>query len=215
MPRLRAWGAIWRQMLAFRNAIMPDAGMFYVKWALVILFVVTLGGVMHYSLPRHDVVRIVGVDTRLETLGFNRIFFASAPTGMGGSNTRDVRYIETLRPNGNERVFRNEDTGWGWPPFFKMNSSDMQARARNLISSSESPEWVRVTYYGVRSNLLSIYPNALRVRIVDGPDASTLSYVRIIGFVVLLGLATLLFLRLRRLRLALAAWWRGKRRDKD
>jgi len=174
--------------------------MVYVKWTLVILFVVTLGGVMHYVLPRHDIVRIIGVETRLETLGFNRIFYAAVPTGMADSTTRDVRYIEAVRPRGTERVYRNEDTGWIWPPYFKFNSSDMQARARDLVSTSDSPRWVRVSYYGVRSNLLSIYPNAIRVRVVDGPDASTLPVVRIIGFVVLGALALMLYLRLRRLR---------------
>lgn len=174
--------------------------MVLLKRAIVILFVVSFGALLHYALPRHDIVRIVGVETRLETLGLNRIFFASTPAGMASSDTRDVRYIEAVRPGGRERVFRNEDTGWGWPPYFKMNSSDMQARARDLVSTSEAPRWVRVTYYGMRSNLLSIYPNALRVQPVDGPDASTLPITRIIGFGVLAILALGFYLRLRRLR---------------
>ena len=172
-----------------------------VKLAIVLLVLVLLASLAHYTLPRHEVVRIVGVETRLESFGINRVFFASAPGGSTESGTRDVRYVETLRPDGTERVFRNEDTGWGWPPFFKMNASDMQARARDLISTSDDPRWVRVGYYGVRSRMLSAYPNVLSLRPVAGPEPDEgLAWLRIAGFATV-GLVTLwLWLVLRRFR---------------
>jgi hypothetical protein len=160
------------------------------KWIIIGLVVVVLGSVLHYTLPRHDVVRIVGVETRLETFGINRFFYASVPAGMADAESRDVRYVETLRPDGRERIFRNEDTGWGWPPYFKMNSADMQARARDLVSTSADPRWVRITYYGVRSRMFSIYPNVLRVNPVDDPAATVFPWTRTIG---LIGLAVLAF----------------------
>ena len=169
-----------------------------VKWTLVILLVVVLGSVLHYALPRHEVVRIVGVETRLETLGWNRIFFSAAPTGQADGSTRDVRYIETVRPSGRERVFRNEDTGWIWPPYFKFNSSDMQARARDIVSTSADPVWVAVSYYGVRSVLFSIYPNVLRVRVVEGPEVTIIPWTRIILFTALFAAAAWLWFTLRR-----------------
>jgi len=119
---------------------------------------------------------------------------------MGASATRDVRYIESLRPDRRERVFRNEDTGWGWPPFFKMNSADMQARARDLVSTAEEPRWVRLRYYGIRSQLFSIYPNVLSVTQVQDPDDVGLPWVRITAFAALAGLALWVWLRLRRFR---------------
>ena len=169
-----------------------------VKWTLVILLVLIVGSVMHYTLPRHEVVRIVGVETRLESLGWNRFFFASVPAGQADATTRDVRYIETLRPNDREMVFRNEDTGWTWPPYFKLNASDLQARARNLVSTSAEPVWVAVTSYGLRSQLLSIYPNVLRVRQVEGPEVTLIPWTRIIGFTALFALAAWLWFTLRR-----------------
>jgi len=172
----------------------------WVKAVIVVLLVLSLGSLLHYTLPRQEVVRIVGVETRLETFGFNRFFFASAPPGMGASATRDVRYIESLRPDRRERVFRNEDTGWGWPPFFKMNSADMQARARDLVSTAEEPRWVRLRYYGIRSQLFSIYPNVLSVTQVQDPDDVGLPWVRITAFAALAGLALWVWLRLRRFR---------------
>lgn len=170
------------------------------KLILIALVVVTLGAVIHYSLPRHEVVRVVGVDTRLESFGWNRFFFAAAPSGMAASDTRDVRYVEAVRPNGRERVFRNEDTGWGWPPYFKLNAADMQARARDLVSTGAEPRWIAVSYYGIRSQVFSIYPNILRVREVEGPEVMIVPWTRIIAFVLLGSLALWLYVRLRRLR---------------
>lgn len=169
-----------------------------VKWTIVILLVVTVGAVMHYTLPRHEVVRIVGVTERVETLGWNRFFFASTPGGQAEGTLRDVRYIESVRPGGRERVFRNEDTGWIWPPYFKFNAADMQARVRNLVSTQADPEWVAVTYYGIRSQLFSIYPNLLRVRSVAGPDVTIIPWTRIILFTALFALAAWLWFTLRR-----------------
>lgn len=169
-----------------------------VKWTLVILLVVTVGSVLHYTLPRHEVVRIVGVETRLESLGWNRFFFAAAPVGQTEAGARDVRFIETVRTDEREFVLRNEDTGWIWPPYFKFDASDMQARARNLVSTSAEPVWVAVTYYGMRSQIFSIYPNALRVRPVEGPDITIIPWTRIIAFTFLFALAAWLWFTLRR-----------------
>jgi hypothetical protein len=169
-----------------------------VKWTLVILLVVTVGSLLHYTLPRHEVVRIVGVETRLESLGWNRIFYASVPVGQAESGARDVRFIETVQTSGRELVFRNEDTGWIWPPYFKLNASDLQARARDLVSTSADPAWVAVTYYGMRSQILSIYPNALRVRPVEGPDVTIIPWTRIIAFTLLFAVAAWLWFTLRR-----------------
>jgi hypothetical protein len=170
------------------------------KWIIIGLVVVVLGSVLHYTLPRHDVVRIVGVETRLETFGINRFFYASVPAGMADAESRDVRYVETLRPDGRERIFRNEDTGWGWPPYFKMNSADMQARARDMVSTSDDPRWVRITYYGVRSRMFSIYPNAIRLRPAEGPEESVFPWTRTIGLIGLAVLAFWLWRLLRRFR---------------
>lgn len=169
-----------------------------VKWTLVILLVVTVGSVLHYTLPRHAVVRIVGVETRLESLGWNRIFYAAIPAGQAEGAARDVRYIESVRPGGRELVFRNEDTGWIWPPYFKLNSADMQARARDLVSTSAEPTWVAVSYYGLRSTILSIYPNVVRLRPVEGPEVTLIPWTRIVAFTLLFALAGWLWFTLRR-----------------
>ena len=46
-------------------------------------------------------------------------------------------------------VYRNEDTGWGWPPYFKFDTKNLQTEAADLISSKEEPQWVILTHYGL------------------------------------------------------------------
>ena len=172
-----------------------------VKWTFIMTLVVILGSVLHYTLPRHEVVRVVGVTERLETLGWNSVFYARRPSGQGEGDARDVRLVETVRPDGRELVFRNEDTGWIWPPHLKFNSADMQARARDQVSTSDDPVWVAVSYYGVRSLVLSIYPNVLQIEPANGPDERLTPWTRVIFFTLLFaGAAWVWFMLSRRSR---------------
>ena len=164
----------------------------YFKWGFRIVLVLTVGGMLHYTLPQRDIVRITGTYNRLTTVGENSFFYATPDAGTGESTvTRDIRFIEAVRPNGRVIVYRNEDTGWVWPPYFKYDSSNLQAEASNLKSPADAPVWVAVTHYGWRIAWMSIYPNAVRLRVVDGPDTSLFPWVNI---VILTALAFLLFM---------------------
>ncbi len=178
----------------------------YVKWGLWALVVLLVFGFFHYTLPQHDIVRITNTETRRIDFGQNSIFWASPDTGSDGSlANRDVRFIETFYENGKPMVYRNEDTGFGWPPYFKLDSSNLQAEAGDLVSPKETPHWVSVTHYGWRNELLSIYPNAVNVKPVEGPFVRIIPYVNI---VILLILAVVVFM-LRR------TWVRFRRRKID
>ncbi|MEE3316636.1 MAG: DUF1523 family protein, partial [Pseudomonadota bacterium] len=123
----------------------------YVKWGLVISVLLLILGFFHYTLPQRDIVRIVNTEVRRVDFGANSIFWANSDTGADGTTVnRDVRFIETIDPDGKPIVYRNEDTGWGWPPYFKLDSSNLQAEARDLVSTSEAPKWVAVRHYGWR-----------------------------------------------------------------
>jgi len=164
----------------------------YFKWGFRIVLVLTVDGMLHYTLPQRDIVRITGTYNRLTTVGENSFFYATPDAGTGESTvTRDIRFIEAVRPNGRVIVYRNEDTGWVWPPYFKYDSSNLQAEASNLKSPADAPVWVAVTHYGWRISWRSIYPNAVRLRVVDGPDTSLFPWVNI---VILTALAFLLFM---------------------
>ena len=168
-----------------------------VKWAVWIVVALFAAAFLHYELPQHDIVRITNTYNRLTTVGTENAWaYASPDTGTAESAvTRDIRFIEAAFADGSVIVYRNEDTGWVWPPYFKYDSSNLQAEAGNLKSTVEAPKWVSVTHYGWRFPFLSIYPNAVNIRAVEGPDVQIIPYMNI---VILLALALGLFM-LRRM----------------
>ena len=127
-----------------------------VKYSLLALLIIGIGLFLHYNLPRTEVVQITGTDVKR----IDRSDKEQSP------QTRDVRYINTVTRSGKVRVFRNEDTGWGWPPYFKFDSADQTARAQTVMQSPDDP-WVRVRYYGWRIQVFSLFPNAVSIKVVD------------------------------------------------
>jgi len=170
--------------------------MAYVRWTLRALAALLALAVLHYNLPQTDVVRIVGAETRRVDFGENAFFWATPDVGTAAGTTRDVKFIETaLYPSGRVMVYRNEDTGWGWPPYFKINSFNLQAEATDLISTAAAPRWVVVTHYGWRNEFFTIFPNAVSIRPTDDPEALRIPWVSL----VILALLAALVLWLRAL----------------
>ncbi len=175
------------------------------KWVAIIVFWGLVGAFLHYTLPQHDVVRITDTYEKRVDFGNNAIFWAGPDAGAAAApQNRDVFFIQTFRADGGPMIYRNEDTGWGWPPYFKFNSSNLQARASDLAarSSSGSERWVMVRHYGWRNELLSIFPNATRIWPVEGPDAQVIPWIKAL---ILLGLAAVfwaVYVRWRRFRAA-------------
>ena len=173
------------------------------KWLFWGSIWLIIAAALHYWLPQHDTVRIVNTEVRRVDFGENSIFWSQADQGNAeGLTTRDVRFIETVRENGRPIVYRNEDTGWGWPPYFKLDSSNLQAEAANLVSSRSDPQWVVMRHYGWRNELLSIFPNAVSVREVSGPDVRVIPWVAIVVWVIVLAIAWAIFVRWRRFKTA-------------
>src|SRR5438105_1638459 len=149
----------------------------WLKWFLIVLVVVVAGLWLNFYLPSHDIVRIAGTDTkRLDSSGF----FDSEAPGLQAKNSRDVRFINTAFPDGHVRVFRNEDTDWYFPFYFKFDSGNLQAEAQALASSADKPQWVVVTSYGWRITYLTMFPNALEVRPAAGPDEFVIPWFNIV-----------------------------------
>jgi len=151
----------------------------YVKWTFVATLAAVIIGFLHYTLPQHDVVRIVGTYQERQT----------------GLINRDVQFIQAVKANGKEVVYRNEDTGWSWPPYFKFDTANLLARAQDMISTSENPKWAVVTHYGWRNIYVSAFPNAVNIKPVAGPDVTIIPWFNIAFFV---ALAILIFM-LRRM----------------
>ncbi|MDC0738473.1 DUF1523 family protein [Cognatishimia sp. SS12] len=171
------------------------------KWVFWGTFWLLIGAFLHYTLPQTDIVRIADTYEKRIDFGENSIFWASADSGNAtGPVNRDVFFIQTFRSNDKPMVYRNEDTGWGWPPYFKFDTSNLQAEAGDLKSTKTAPQWVAVRHYGWRNEFLSIFPNAVSVRPVEGPDVRIIPWIKIIFLVLFLALAWAIRVRWVRFR---------------
>ena len=170
--------------------------MAYVKWALIVLAVGFCVAFLHHYLPSHDIVRVVGTEVKrmdVESPG------GDTP-GAGAVASRDVRFIEAIWPGGAPRVYRNEDTDWNWPPYFKFDSSNLAAEAGDLASTKEAPVWVMVTHYGWRIPVLSMFPNAIQIRKADGPDEAIIPWFNIVALTILGAVTLGLYRRISRFK---------------
>lgn len=179
--------------------------MAYVKWTFWAVLALLVGGFLHYTLPRHDVLRIVDTEVRRVEISGGSLFWGDSEPGAATVGNRDVKFISGVKESGRPKVFRNEDTGWGWPPYYKFNSADLQARAADRISNQEAPRWILVKSYGWRNQFFSIYPNALSVKEVAGPDVRVIPWFNLI---VVGGLVALVLV----IRAAIKRFW-AKRVD--
>ena len=168
----------------------------YVKWTFLTVIALILIGFFHYTLPQHDVVRIVGTyQERQDLSDWTRIFWATPDDQSTGLINRDVQFIQAVKANGKEVVYRNEDTGWNWPPYFKFDTANLLARAQDLTSTSDNPKWAVVTHYGWRNIYFSSFPNAISIKPVAGPDVTIIPWFNIFFFVFL----AVILLMLRRM----------------
>ena len=169
-----------------------------IKWAIRIVLILIVAAFLHYTLPQRDIVQVINTYNKVTPIGANWIFYSIEDSGTGAETTavtRDIRFIDAVYPDGKTvMVYRNEDTGWVWPPYFKWDSSTLQAEAANLQSNKAAPQWVAVTHYGWRLPFFSAFPNAVKIAPVAGPDVRLIPWLNI---VVLLMLAFMVFMARR------------------
>lgn len=109
-----------------------------------------------YTLPRTVKVRVTGTE----------VVRRDVEKPDGTRVVEDVNYITAEDLEGRARIFRNVDTGWGWPPYFKFDSGDLLAEANNL--ADDTPQRTALLrFYGFRIRVLSWVPNAVSMRIVE------------------------------------------------
>ena len=151
---------------------------YFIKLGFLIVLLLSIVSCLHYILPQKEIVRITNVDVKRHDFSkWNRLFFSNSASGDAATLNRDLRLINSVRANGSILVFRNEDTGLNWPFYFKFDTADLQAQASDLSSSEDNPKWVMIKHYGWRSNILSIYPNAVKLKEVASPLKSDLPLI--------------------------------------
>ena len=172
-----------------------------VKWVAGLLVLVVVGTFLHYILPRQALVYVNSTENRIvspdEYNGFRSFGEATTTTGTGQLGA-DVFFINTTRASGGPLVFRNEDTGFGFPPYFKFDSADLQAEAEDARSTRDAPRWMVVRYYGWRIPFVSMFPNATSMRAATGPDMTLIPWVSIVVVLLLAALVWAVWVRVRR-----------------
>jgi len=154
-----------------------------VKYALQALFIVLVAAVLHYNLPRTQVAQIIGTDVkRLDSTARGKS--TGNPQGQG-VKVRDVRFINAQSQGGKVEVFRNEDTGWGWPPYMKFNSADITAEAQTFATAEGKP-WVLLKYYGWRIHIFDMFPNIISLQQVPR-DYNHIPWFNLVFLLVLAG----------------------------
>lgn len=159
--------------------------------------IILLGLLLHYSLPQHDVVRVINTYQERQDLNdWTRVFWARPDDQSATLINRDVQFIQTAKKRtwllgfwpreGTEvMVYRNEDTGFSWPFYFKFDTANLQTEADDIVSTAEEPQWAVMTHYGWRSQILSAFPNAVSIRPVDTPKPMIIPWFNIAFFVFL------------------------------
>ena len=178
--------------------------MFYAKWFFIIFFWGSIAAFLHYTLPQVDIARITDTYEKRVNPGSNALFWSAGEAGSAADVVeRDVFFIQTRLVNDKVMVYRNEDTGWIWPPYFKFDTSNLQAEASDLRSAATDPQYVAIRHYGWRLEFLSIFPNAVSVWPVSGPEASKpLPWLNGIILTLLAAFSYAIWVRWRRFRVA-------------
>lgn len=162
----------------FRKAGMTLLGLFAIAGSLL----------LDYYLPEHAITTITGVEVKLADKDG-----PISKQNPADSPVRDMYLIYTQHAVDDVRVYRNEDTAWGWPPYLKFDASDVQATARAL-ENARQPAYI--SSYGWRINMFSLYPNITSIRLAQAGEG-TWSVIRWLAF----GLWGVLLVLLARLTL--------------
>ena len=163
--------------------------MAYIRWTVRIVLLLMLGAFLHYTLPQRDIVRVVNTyEERQDFGGMGDLFWKNTRGATAEQPaTRDVLFIQTVKSNGKVMVYRNQDTGFGWPPYLKFDTANLQTEASDALSTGDNPRWVAIRHYGWRNTWLfgGIFPNALSMKPVDGPDTQLIPWFNIVFLTVL------------------------------
>lgn len=147
---------------------------------LLVIPILFLVAALSYGLPQVDVVRAVGVEIKRIDEGVNE---------AGQQRTRDVYQLQMETPNGQPRVYRNEDNFL----YLKFDSASLQAQVQSLAADKQL---VALRHYGIRVPLFSLFPNAVKV----WPVEEGYRHIPVFNTLIILGLCLLGFFAWRRVR---------------
>lgn len=123
----------------------------------VVLLHLFLAVMVDFAFPHYDKALITGGEVK--RMDKDGLIDASNPAD---GPTRDVYFIYTKQEVGDKVMpYRNEDTRWGFPFYFKFNSADLQARAQSFAGSQKA---VQIKFYGWRIAMFDEFRNAVSIK---------------------------------------------------
>lgn len=129
---------------------------------------IVLVGAVNYAMPSYETTQVTGMEVR--RMDKDGVISKSNPAD---GEVRDVYFLFTKRPDEDKekvQVYRNEDTGWGLPLYFKFDSADIQARAQAYANEEKL---VEIKYYGWRINWLNEFRNIVSIKpLAEGESGS-------------------------------------------
>ena len=130
-----------------------------IKYFLILVMLslhIVLIGATNYAMPSYETTVVTGMEVRR----MDKDGLISAKNPADGE-VRDVYFLFTEQPESKKvMVYRNEDTGWGLPPYFKFGSADIQAKAQAFANEKQL---VEIKYYGWRVNWLNEFRNIVSI----------------------------------------------------
>lgn len=185
----------------------------YAKFTAIAVAIFSSYLFLDYTLPRYDLVKINEIGTRRFDEDGNYIRKTTSTTGP----TRDVEMIYTKAASvtkdpqtGEEKVvvdpshdivFINEDTGWGWPFYFKFETADIQSDAA-YIKGLDGLAYIES--YGWRIEFFSWFGNVLSITDYE-PGTTIVNWVRYLVLSLWVALIGTIWYWVRRIRRNIAA----------
>jgi hypothetical protein len=166
-----------------------------------------VGAFLHYVLPKQEIATVTSAYNRFVEPGEIRGLrsLTEADAAASGRPGVDVFFVNARSRDGDLLEFRNEDTGFGFPWYFKFDSATLHNQAQEAVSTAEAPKWMVIRYYGWRLPFVSMFPNAISMRPAESRDMTLIPWFNIVLLTTLIALVWAIGARLRR--------WRQRRSD--
>lgn len=142
------------------------------RWTTIFLMstaVLSVGLFINFNFPSYHKTIITGMEVK--RMDKDGVITKQNPAD---GPVRDVYFLFTKDvDSGKIRVYRNEDTRFDFPWYFKFDSANQQGVAQQYINSAEPAE---IKYYGWRLTYFEEYPNIISIDSGDNNSLPIVSY---------------------------------------
>ncbi|QGM81503.1 DUF1523 family protein [Otariodibacter oris] len=143
------------------------------KYFLILVMLslhIVLIGAVNYAFPSYEQTVITGMEVR--RVDKDGPISKSNPED---GPVRDVYYLFTENPETKKvMTYRNEDTGWGLPFYFKFDAALTQAKAQAFANDKKL---VQIKYYGWYISWLNEFRNVVSIQPVEEGQSQSMPWI--------------------------------------